>query len=168
MPLDLTGITNESEFYTDYYMNSILEEDLRPVFARWTGALESPIESLRRVGAAWAQMRADLEETSDPAARLECQRGWLRDCVAALGYTWDAGARESEDGLSIPLAGEITDSHGAPELWLMEALDPTNELADPLALPIVREQLPAGDDLRWTEEATFEDVITDGVFGGEE
>ena len=34
MPLDLTGITNESEFYTDYYMNSILEEDLRPVFAR--------------------------------------------------------------------------------------------------------------------------------------
>ena len=34
MPLDLTGITNEREFYTDYYIGSELEEALRPVFAR--------------------------------------------------------------------------------------------------------------------------------------
>jgi hypothetical protein len=168
MPLDLTGITNESEFYTDYYMNSILEEDLRPVFARWTTTPESPIERLRRAGATWSQMRAELEETTDPAARLECQRGWLHDFVGALGYRWEAGVRESEDGLAIPITSEITGSHGAPDLWLIEALDPTNELADPLTLPVVREQLPPGDDLKWTEESPLEDVITEGVFGGEE
>jgi hypothetical protein len=168
MPLDLTGITNESEFYTDYYMNSILEEDLRPVFARWTTAPDSPFERLRRAGTAWAQMRADLEETADPSDRLECQRGWLRDFLSALGYRWEPGVRENEDGAAIPIAGEVAGSDGAPELWLIEALDPTNELADPLTLPVVREQLPPGEDLKWTEDVALEDVITEGVFAGDE
>ena len=75
--------------------------------------------------------------------------------------------RESEDDRAIPIAGEITGSHGVPELWLIEALDPTNELADPLTLPVVREQLPPGDDLKWTEESPLEDVITEGVFAGD-
>jgi hypothetical protein len=168
MALDLTGITNESEFYTDYYLNAKLEEDLAPVFARWPVAPDSPLERLRRAGTGWAQMRAELEAATDPGARLECQRGWLREFLSALGYSWEPSVRENDDGLSFPIGGEIAGPKGAPELWLIEALDPSNELADPLTLPVAREQLPPGDGLKWTEEATIEDIISDTVFAGDE
>ena len=39
--------------------------------------------------------------------------------------------RETEDGALIPIAGEITRADGSAELWLIEALDATNELGDP-------------------------------------
>src|SRR5258706_328332 len=128
MALDLTGITNEREFFTDHYLDSVLEEDLRPVFARWKSAGDSVIESVRRSGAGWSVMRAELESIAEPAARLECQRAWLRDLFGALGYPWQPGTRESEEGITIPIAGEINRADGAPELWLIEALDATNEL----------------------------------------
>ena len=168
MALDLTGITNEREFYTDNYIQSVLEDDLRPVFARWTAATDSPVEAVRRCGAAWAAMRSELEGLTDPAARLECQRAWLRTLLDALGYSWQPGVRESEDSITIPIAGEITRADGSPELWLIEVLDATNELGDPLSLPFLRQQLPPGEDLKWTGDATLEDVLGEHVFAGEE
>lgn len=168
MALDLTGITNEREFYTDHYIDSVLEDDLRPVFAQWTAAADSPVEAVRRCGAAWPAMHAELEGLTDPAARLDCQRAWLRTLFDALGYPWQPGVRESEDGIAIPIAGEITRADGSPELWLVEALDATNELGDPLSLPFLREQLPPEGDLKWTGDATLEDVLTEHVFAGEE
>ena len=32
MAIDLTGITNENEFYTHHYLAAILEGDLKPLF----------------------------------------------------------------------------------------------------------------------------------------
>ena len=176
MALDLTGITNEREYYPDHYFASVLEDGLRPVFARWAAApdsnvaspADSPIAAVRRCGAAWPAMHTELEGISDPAARLDCQRAWLRTLLDALGYPWEPALRESEDGIAIPIAGEITRADGSPELWLIEALDATNELGDPLSLPFLREQLPPQEDLKWTGDATLEDVLTDHVFAGEE
>jgi hypothetical protein len=113
-------------------------------------------------------MHAELAGLTDPAARLDCQRAWLRTLLDALGYPWQPGVRESEDGIAIPIAGEITHADGSPELWLIEALDATNELGDPLSLPFLREQLPPADDLKWTGDATLEDVLTEQIFAGEE
>ena len=168
MALDLTGITNEREFYTDHYIDSVLEDDLRPVFARWTAGSDSPVDAVRRCGATWPAMHAELEGLTDPGARLDCQRAWLRTLLDALGYAWQPGVRETEDGIAIPIAGEITRADGSPELWLIEALDATNELSDPLSLPVLREQLPPADDLKWTGDATLEDVLTEQVFASEE
>ena len=168
MALDLTGITNEREFYTDHYIDSVLEDDLRPVFARWTAGADSPVEAFRRCGATWPAMHAELEGLTDPGGRLDCQRAWLRTLLDALGYPWQPGVRETEDGIAIPIAGEITRADGSPELWLIEALDATNELSDPLSLPVLREQLPPAEDLKWTGDATLEDVLTEQVFASEE
>jgi hypothetical protein len=176
MALDLTGITNEREYYPDHYFASVLEDGLRPVFARWAAApdsdvasaADSPIAAVRRCGAAWPAMHTELDGISDPVARLDCQRAWLRTLLDALGYPWEPAVRESEDGIAIPIVGEITRADGSPELWLVEALDATNELGDPLSLPFLREQLPPQADLKWTGDATLEDVLTDHVFAGEE
>jgi hypothetical protein len=166
MPLDLKGITNEQEFYTDYYISSELEKDIAPVFARWNG--NSPYDAVQQAGRKWAEMRAELEALTDPAARLACQRPWLRQLVAALGYTWEPGLRPGDDGLVMPIAGEVTSASGKPEVWLLETLDPSNELSDPLALPLVPEQISAGEDVKWPDEETLEDIISDRVFTGDE
>ena len=35
MAIDLTGISNENEFYTHHYLSAILENDLKDVFQEW-------------------------------------------------------------------------------------------------------------------------------------
>ena len=35
MSIDITGITNENEFYTHHYLAAILENDLKEVFQEW-------------------------------------------------------------------------------------------------------------------------------------
>lgn len=40
MALDLTGISNENEFYTSHYLAAILEDDLKDLFSTWAKAEE--------------------------------------------------------------------------------------------------------------------------------
>jgi len=35
MPIDLAGISNENEFYTEHYLSTILDGDLRDTLSRW-------------------------------------------------------------------------------------------------------------------------------------
>ncbi len=35
MPLDLTGIQNIGEFYSHHYLDALLENDLKRLFAKW-------------------------------------------------------------------------------------------------------------------------------------
>ncbi len=35
MPLDLTGIQNIGEFYSHHYLDALLEQDIKGLFARW-------------------------------------------------------------------------------------------------------------------------------------
>jgi hypothetical protein len=162
MALDWTGIIVERDFYSEHYLKSVLEEDLRPVFARWTAAeQDSPIQALASAAKEWAAAKEQLDDLSDIEARRACQREWLTPLLTALGYPWQPDVRPTEDGESIPIVGELARANGQPELWLLEALDLTNELADPLLLPA--EPGDTSDDA-----VTWEDFITDQVFSGPE
>lgn len=162
MALDWTGIIVERDFYSEHYLKSVLEEDLRPVFARWTAAeQDSPIQAVARAAKEWTAAKEQLDDLSDIEARRGCQREWLAPLLAALGYPWQPDERPTEDGASIPIVGEVARANGQPELWLLEALDVTNELADPLLLPAM-----PGDTS--DDAVTWEDFITDQVFSGPE
>src|SRR5919108_1709954 len=162
MPLDWTGIIVERDFYSEHYLKSVVEEDLRSVLARWASSEHgSPWEDVARVGADWASVKAQLDEITDDEARPACHREWLALLLSALGYQWQSEMRPAEDGTLMPIAGEIARANGQPELWLLEAVDPSNELADPLALPVNSDDT-AEDALTW------EDMLTDSVFSGPE
>jgi hypothetical protein len=162
MPLDWTGITVERDFYSEHYLKSVVEEDLRSVLARWSSSEHgSPWEDVARVGNDWASVKAQLDELTDAEAHTACQREWLAPLLNALGYEWQPEMRPAEDSTLMPIAGEIVRANGQPELWLLEAVDLSNELADPLSLPV-----NTGDT---TEDAlTWEDMITENVFSGPE
>src|ERR1700739_2636174 len=162
MALDWTGIIVERDFYSEHYLKSVLEEDLRPVFARWTAAeQDSPIQAVAGAAKEWTAAKEQLDDLADFEARRACQREWLAPLLTALGYPWQPDERPTEEGASIPIVGEVARANGQPELWLLEALDLTNELADPLLLPAM-----PGDTS--DDAVTWEDFITNQVFSGPE
>ena len=68
MSLDLTGITNENEYYSHHYLSAILEGDLKETFAQWQVMEDDYRESLKLSGekgdtfapnrAAWIRLRS--------------------------------------------------------------------------------------------------------------
>src|ERR1700683_1725644 len=88
MPLKLTGIVSENDFYTSHYMSAVLEDDIKSVFARWSETEHSPADAVQRLRQPWQAMRRELEEATDAASRMEAQRPWIRSLCEALGYEW--------------------------------------------------------------------------------
>jgi hypothetical protein len=41
MSLDLTGITNENEYYSHHYLSAIFEGDLKDTFSQWQAMEDS-------------------------------------------------------------------------------------------------------------------------------
>ena len=167
--MTLTGIANENEFYTEHYVHSILEGDLRELFSKWSALSDPPYEAIKKLRGPYDQMTRELGRTSGAAARLECRRPWFACFFEALGYQLAAKTRELEGGVHIPLAGEITRRSGEPELWILETLEPNAEPADPLTLPFLPEQV-TGDipDSSRLPAADLETVITKYVFAAAE
>ena len=173
MAIDLTGITNENEFYTQHYLSAILENDLKELFARWAREAKEngkrpPYEELRSLARPFQRFRQEAAAARDPKERLALQREFYARLLAALGYELKPAVRELEDHVCLPLAGEVNRPGGAPELWILEALE-TGEEADPLSLSPAAGQcgeLPEGG--RLPEDEPWEDLLTRYVFNAEE
>lgn len=185
MALDLTGISNESEFYTSHYLAAILEDDLEDLFSAWAKAEEEgkgrpPADRLLALSRDYTRLRADLARERDPEERLALQCPWVTAFLAALGYEAAPVAREVEGGAyAIPVLAEVKKRNGAPEIWVLETVETEEEDAgasDPLALPFLPAQVPPpepGTDGRVEalplptdggEPLAVEDVLTDLVF----
>ncbi|MCC6130181.1 MAG: hypothetical protein IT186_09665 [Acidobacteria bacterium] len=139
MPLDLTGIANENEFYTHHYLAAILEGDLKDLFAAWAKAEEEgkgkpPAEALASLARPWARMRSELARERDPETRLEIQDTFFESFLPALGYSLDPQEKELQDVTTLPIIFELTRANGAPELWIIETLDESDDATDPLML----------------------------------
>jgi hypothetical protein len=163
MPIDLTGINNENEFYTHHYLAAILEGDLRPLFETWSQKECPPWDSLRGLARPFQAMRKELAGTSDPDERVALQRAWFSDLFRALGYELRPELIEL-DGISIPLAGQITKSNGQAELWILESLDGGADQHDDDDEGDADE--PAGDEV--DPLVSREELITKHIFAAPE
>src|SRR5690349_4112691 len=89
MALDLSGIINENEFYSHHYLQAILEDDLRDLFAEWDrrekeeGA-EHPADTLSRLARPYFVMRGRYERGSE--SRESQTREFIEMLLPALGY----------------------------------------------------------------------------------
>ena len=173
MAFDITGITNENEFYTHHYLSAILENDLKDVFAEWKrkeddeGASQ-PHTRLRGLRKAFFANQGILERERSIEGRLDLQREFIVQLLAALGYDYCNQTVELDDNGSIPLAGGINRADGAPELWIIEAANVYGEDGDPLESYFVPEQYPSDDGIQKILDLTMEEIITRPVFGRSE
>jgi hypothetical protein len=179
MAIDFTGIYNENEFYTHHYLAAILEKDLKDVLNKWKQQdknenIRPPYAGLKGIAQEYFNLRNQESKTRKPEDKLGFQRQFLQNILQILGYEFRPAIKELEDGVVIPIIGEVTKQSGASELWIVEALGKSSDDVDPFELFISDVQFPKTDHetheinekkKKELEKYTLGELITRYVFG---
>jgi len=147
MPIDLTGIGNENEYFTFHYLTVILENDLKGLYAQWAeqekAAQEKPpYQRLSNLYRQYFNLRSRLERIKAPEERLNLQRELLPQLLEILGYPFSPQLQELDNGALLPLLGALEKTGGEPLLWILETVNPAGEESDPLELSLLETQYP--------------------------
>ena len=175
MPESFVGIQNENEFYSHHYLAEIFASDIRDATARWrTAATEqadgarTPDQALRALVRPYQQFRQQFSRERRHPARVELQRGWYRQILAALGHGFDPHNhppdQDGDEEVPVLLADGIR--HGAAQLLVLDAYDADGDDEDPLALrphPAQYHGEAPPPSAPLTE--TWEGIITRRLFG---
>ncbi len=136
MSMDLTGITNQNEYYTNHYFSSIFEENASETISAWRAEAKESEE----IRTPWALLR-DVARQYYPAhdrflrSKFDTQtlvniRSLADMYLRALGYP-EAKPEwiEIDDTLKAPVYLELTKANGAPALWILLATSDDKEAA---------------------------------------
>lgn len=158
--MNLIGLTNENDFYSQHYLNEIFSGDIKSHLEAWqqreNDALARAVTEQDKKHA-WRTPFKQLEQnardglhiltglSNQRSERLDSGRNWISQLLGILELPCTPRALYIEHSNShLPLLGELTDSHGQPLLWILEAqpLGQDEETdSDPLALRIHSHQL---------------------------
>ncbi len=125
MSMDLTGIKNRNEYYTNHYFASIFEENAADTIRAWREAAQgtdqrTPWALLRDAGKRYFLTRGKQERRRGETAYAEAVSEIARDLLTALGYDTPTAKPELEEIPNVgkvPVALEISKENGAPLLW---------------------------------------------------
>ena len=155
MPIDLTGIQNVGEFYSHHYLDSLLEGDLKGLFAKWTSqekeesADRTPDRLLEGCATRFFAAKSNAARQRKAADRYAISHPLHVQILEALGYSYDPTVHYSREDDPIPLLGEAQ-RDGNPYLWIVETPFTTND--DPaLDQPLIPDQFPS---TFWNEDVS--------------
>ena len=126
MSMDLTGIQNRNEYYTNHYFASTFESNAADTIKTWREAaqgteLRTPWALLRDAGKRYFLIRNRQERRRGGDAYRGAVTQIARELLASLGYDVNAAAPELEElpnnGGKVPVALEVNKENGAPLLW---------------------------------------------------
>lgn len=160
----LIGIYNENDFYSNHYLTSVFENDIRGVMDNWqqqeTKAREyekqqralgrepeqgfrAPHTQLNAYAGKYFKQLNEHGNEKDTNIRLRQQRKRWQAILEPLGYKIQNSKIELESGLFLPVLAHYQDSANNPFLWIVEAHDKFDEdNQDPLGLPLLKQQFP--------------------------
>ena len=126
MSLDLTGITNKNEYYTNHYFSTVFEENASSTISGWNVAAKETEE----VRTPWSLLRQNARQfyvAHDRFSRSTVNLQTLANIkTMADKYLFSLGYPEAkpemitvDDTLSVPVYLEMTKSNGAPLLWVI-------------------------------------------------
>jgi hypothetical protein len=168
MPIDLAGISNENEFYTEHYLSAILDGDLRDTLSRWHRRAEeagtrAPFEALRGLAGEFFRVNGARLRARAMEERLALQREFLQRVLQALGYQPLPGWQPLEGSILLPVLATLQRPNGAPELWVLEVVE--DEQTDPLDASLQPCQFPADEPPpRALLAESLDDIVTTRVF----
>ena len=179
MPADAAafpGIHNENEFYSQHYLSEIFARDIGDTVSRWSdeakaaggasAGARAPHEALRGLAGDYLRFRGRFaRERRGHEARVESQRAWFRQLLAALGYEYEPRNHVLDDRDEVP-ALHAARQHGTVNLLALGVYDAAGEDEDPLTLKPHRAQYhgeaPPPDALL---RETWSDIVTRRIFG---
>lgn len=126
MSIDLTGITNKNEYYTNHYFSTVFEENISATISGWNAAARESEE----IRTPWSLLRQNARQyytAHDKFMRSSVSLQVLANIKSlADGYLKSLGYPETkpemipiDDSLSVPVYLEMTKSNGAPLLWVL-------------------------------------------------
>lgn len=135
MSMDLTGITNQNEYYTNHYFSSIFEENASETLSSWRAEAKDNDE----IKTPWALLRECAKQyypLHDRFVRSRFDRQTLLniqtladDYLKALGYPEAKVENISVDeSITAPVYLEMTKANGAPLLWVVLAASTESEI----------------------------------------
>lgn len=126
MSIDLTGITNKNEYYTNHYFSTVFEENTSATISSWNAAARESEE----IRTPWSLLRQNARQyytAHDKFVRSSVNLQVLANIKSlADSYLKSLGYPEAkpevvtvDDSLSVPVYLEMTKSNGAPLLWVL-------------------------------------------------
>ena len=126
MSIDLRGITNKNEYYTNHYFATVFEENASSTISGWNAASKES-EEFRTP---WSLLRQNARQyyaAHDRFVRSAMNLHALSNiCTLADSYLDSLGYPEAKpeiitvnDTLTVPVFLEMTKSNGAPLLWVI-------------------------------------------------
>lgn len=121
MAVDLTGIDNVNEFFSQHYLDELLVKDLKDLRKEWKGGDDkSPPERLRARARAFTKALNEAAKLSRAADLYDVAHPVQVSIAEALGYPYQRGAIfELDDGEALPCIHRV-DQKGEPYLLVVE------------------------------------------------
>jgi methylase of polypeptide subunit release factors len=128
MAMDLRGINNYNEYYTNHYFSSVFEENADETISAWRAAAKdeeetrTPWSLLRDCGRPYSTIHDRYQRVRSDAQVWPMIKDLADNYLAALGYPAAEPfiATVGEDG-RIPVYLEMKKASGAPLLWVLLA-----------------------------------------------
>lgn len=142
MSFTIDGLTNANTFYSQHYLDDILEKDLKSLFERWKEqGNQSPVARLEAAGGAhgYFRSRERFLAARTPEQRALQLQALVAPILEALDYTLQPQnltlADSAHEG-ELPVLALYRDAQGAPLLAICAAVAlPGEEDLSPLELP---------------------------------
>jgi hypothetical protein len=146
MALDVSGIGNVGEFFSQHYVDALLESDLKHTFRRWTEAekeqkTKPPMKRLASLADTYFRLAARAQGETHAPERLALAREFHANLLAALGYERKPELLLLDDDRVVPVLlsvrkfhGSISAEHGVGEL----KVDKLEHHKSPVALSMMR------------------------------
>lgn len=126
MSMDLTGITNKNEYYTNHYFATVFEENVSTVISKWNEEAKAaengrtPWQLLRLNASQYYKAYDRYSRSSVNMQTLNNIRQLADGYMNSLGYpAANPQTLEVDETLSVPVYLELTKSNGAPLLWVL-------------------------------------------------
>lgn len=169
MAFPLTGIENANDFYSQHYLDEVIEQDLKDLFARWQEqGSASPAARLRAMAGDYFRLRDRTLKARTLADRVTLLNELAEKLLNALGYDLQPETVAFEAG-ELPVLACYRGADGHPSLVIALALMDIRATEDewsvlnaaPLAPNVVSDNGPELiPDMDW-ETATSKIVFGD-------
>jgi hypothetical protein len=173
MPIDLAGISNENDFYSEHYLTTIFEGDIEEALREWREAEKAggspPNRKLEKVGSLWRRLSVDYRGEKNDLARLRISREFAHALLDALGYERHSELHLDAEGKLIPVLARRSNHQGKDVIWVVEVPSPSGDdfLQDPLTVKFRCEQfenIESAMDVSKRRKDTAETAINKGIF----
>jgi hypothetical protein len=158
MAIDLTGIHNVGEFYSHHYLDSLLENDLKGLFAEWKEENDdTPDKRVNRLASEFFVAKRKAMQANQEKIRVDAPHRIHVKLLEALGYEYKFDTRYMLEDQMVPVLS-VVQRDGQEYLWIVETQFPEEDQS-PFGHRLSEYQFPKQEgDIRIPEE-TWEELI---------